>query len=1737
LYRNRALSFLVAVTLLLSGIAIVENSMDAAAAENLTAIPLPASWGAGFTPEGSAWDSAAEDCVVVGRDSAGQSSAWLYRSNAWQEVVPSSTDYAVLNVGSGPGNFSATIQPAVDAALPGDTVFVWPGTYNERVIVKKAITIKGHDRSSTILDVGGIPGDGFLVTADDVHISGFTIMNAPSSFGGINLNSVEHCTVTMCSFDSNVFSISVQNSISCNLSYNTFIDNSYGVYLYMSQFSSFYLNSVVGSTDTGILMQSSHSNVLEANSFSSNYDAIFLEESSDNNIIKNNTVLSNSNNGIYLTESSGNTVKGNSVQSNGYYGMAFSDSPNNIVTGNNLFNNNRGFYVMGASIGNQIYQNNFLFATTTNVYDSNTNMNNWHAGNPATGGKGGNYYHGHTIPDRGDGIGASTYSIPSGPGQDIYPWMEPSGWVPFFEKIVDKNALSIMVNNDTKNEQKTPSMAIGPDGSINIVWEDRRTTSYDIYFAKSTDGGKTFPFNTKVSDAPGITDELTPKIAIDSSGIIYVVWQDKRADANGDIFFSKSVDGGTSFSVNYQLTSTGTQGWPSVAVYGSNVYVVWHNNPGTGFDIYFMRSTNGGNSWSAQSKIDHSPSGDQTYPSMAIGNAGEIFIVWHDNRAGNYDIYFTKSTDDGVTFTTPDVRVNSVTTNDQLYPRLAANSDGIHVVWQDYATSVTSPTIEYTKSTNLGSSFIGSSIRVSTLGGTVNTAPDITLAPSGKIFVAWQRSNDILLSYSVNAGGTFLAERLFTRQSQSRQNPSIGVDQSGRLFGTWHITTFEIFCVEHTGAYLTIQAAINAARNEGTVRVKPATYFETVSVNKTSLKLIGEIRDTTIINAGGASYPVDIKNNSVSVSGLSIINPSVANGRAIRAISVGGIRISNVMIDSPVVGIEILSNLGNNVVENSVITAANGINFEGDLANNRILNNTIQWKTGSLYGNAIYFLTTAGNVVDNNSIEGFVSEGVYFESSGNNLFTNNDFVSNYYAIYIDGNNGNRFYHNNILGSTHSEPVYTSSGHFFDNGYPDGGNYWSDYVGVDNYRGAGQNIPGSDGMGETPYGNMEGNVCYDNYPWMQESGWLLDYPVKPKLNAVSWDAFDDRFWMCGNTGGDSTVYHVPSGSTSMVPLDGAPSFSFTAVAADHLGNILVGGNDLNALYYYSRTLNAWYEVTESGTGSMMGWNVTDISFNLNDHRFYIVGNVLNQNKAVAFFTDVAPLSIGAQCYLDTSSFMNSPGQPSLKAIEWNAAQNFGMAVGGGVYVVQPYDGNALDELYWSMVQSPESGKAYNDITWDAWGNSDTGIAGWDRACIVGSTLVGADKYGSFWQYDHSKSSFALRHTNPGPNTEYTAGSVRPPSSPPWLYVFGPAGGWMIEILDGGTRSDVPKVFSVQMYKSSDVTRSNLLNRQVDADSTYTFLVEYSFVVSGIDRWVDSSISVMAWYDEGKIGDFSSPESSWSTANNRTRQFCLNYSMSSKMQSAYYPQPLNGQSEYFIEGVWEDPTIYNGNEFRHRLMMNISFGPQTFASSGAMLGAVNTWDRNLALNDLNTWDLCVQVRDAADAGSFNSSYNEFGVKESASIYSVGNPGGSSPPGAVSYQLPSTCLVYYSVNTEYFVKISISDLHLNGNPIDPNLIPADHLMILNNHTLAPGNSDISSMTGFAEPGIPLYIWVGPGGSPIPAPTNGMQSAGPGYSDYSVGFIPANFEATELVWWVTVPVGLPEGVYRATITLTISD
>jgi len=166
---------------------------------------------------------------------------------------------------------------------------------------------------------------------------------------------------------------------------------------------------------------------------------------------------------------------------------------------------------------------------------------------------------------------------------------------------------------------------------------------------------------------------------------------------------------------------------------------------------------------------------------------------------------------------------------------------------------------------------------------------------------------------------------------------------------------------------------------------------------------------------------------------------------------------------------------GNNASDNwSGICCQNCSNVV--LANNTASDNT--------YGIWLRWESNNNTIVDNNASKNYY--GIAIETgSSDNICVGNNASTNEYGIRFYNAGNNIVYHNDFIDNT--QPVYiTPSSHdnVWDNGYPSGGNYWSDYTGVDEYSGPNQDQPGSDGIGDTQYTIDANNT--DTYPLMGAS---------------------------------------------------------------------------------------------------------------------------------------------------------------------------------------------------------------------------------------------------------------------------------------------------------------------------------------------------------------------------------------------------------------------------------------------------------------------------------------------------------------------------------------------------------------------------------------------------------------------------------------------------------------------------
>ena len=158
----------------------------------------------------------------------------------------------------------------------------------------------------------------------------------------------------------------------------------------------------------------------------------------------------------------------------------------------------------------------------------------------------------------------------------------------------------------------------------------------------------------------------------------------------------------------------------------------------------------------------------------------------------------------------------------------------------------------------------------------------------------------------------------------------------------------------------------------------------------------------------------------------------------------------------------------NSVLGNNIANDEYGIEVSESL-NNTISGNNITANRQD--GVWLYWSSNSsilGNNITANNRDGI---GLYWSSNYNSVSRNNIVANNRHGIGLYDSLNNNFCHNNFIDNFLQVYIYTSGyANVWDDGYPSGGNYWSDYVrtGVDFLSGPFQNETGSDGIGDSAY---------------------------------------------------------------------------------------------------------------------------------------------------------------------------------------------------------------------------------------------------------------------------------------------------------------------------------------------------------------------------------------------------------------------------------------------------------------------------------------------------------------------------------------------------------------------------------------------------------------------------------------------------------------------------------------------
>ena len=172
---------------------------------------------------------------------------------------------------------------------------------------------------------------------------------------------------------------------------------------------------------------------------------------------------------------------------------------------------------------------------------------------------------------------------------------------------------------------------------------------------------------------------------------------------------------------------------------------------------------------------------------------------------------------------------------------------------------------------------------------------------------------------------------------------------------------------------------------------------------------------------------------------------------------------------------------GNVTIKNVIIKKLYGTFIQlSRSSNNSIICNNM---TGDMTSGIILYESSNNSILGNKIAHS--NSAIYIGySSNNNSVVDNTILSNEHGISLTySSNNNKIYHNNFVNNwRHQAYIYNVTGatNVWDDGYPNGGNYWSDYQAI--YPLASE--IDSSGIWNTPYTIYEGDII-DHYPLMKQ----------------------------------------------------------------------------------------------------------------------------------------------------------------------------------------------------------------------------------------------------------------------------------------------------------------------------------------------------------------------------------------------------------------------------------------------------------------------------------------------------------------------------------------------------------------------------------------------------------------------------------------------------------------------------
>jgi parallel beta-helix repeat protein len=358
------------------------------------------------------------------------------------------------------------------------------------------------------------------------------------------------------------------------------------------------------------------------------------------------------------------------------------------------------------------------------------------------------------------------------------------------------------------------------------------------------------------------------------------------------------------------------------------------------------------------------------------------------------------------------------------------------------------------------------------------------------------------------------------------------------------------------------------------------------------------------------------------------------NGMYLYPLSDNNIITENIISSNNYEGILVEDSSNTRITGNDISNNSRGVNLSTSLSIFKTSFNIITGNNITSNELGIRLSMASNNTITGNNVSLNSLDGIHLLSSsnlngiiGNTVFSNGD-----YGFYLNDSSNNSIYHNNIINNTNQAYDNYSNGNRWDNGYPSGGNYWSNFDepsegAYDEYNGPGQLLLGSDGIvdngtigggGKNPY--VIDSDSQDNYPLIE--------PIKNfMILKQGWNLISIPL-----------IQQEKSLTEVLASIDGlydAVQWYNITDSSDHWKHYKIGKPFGNDLFELNESIGFWIHITQPGdtiffyNGTMLpanqkialhpGWNQVGYPSMSNRDRTSALNNIDFPNDVDAIWT--------------------------------------------------------------------------------------------------------------------------------------------------------------------------------------------------------------------------------------------------------------------------------------------------------------------------------------------------------------------------------------------------------------------------------------------------------------------------------------------------------------------------------------